>query len=1043
MKRLLLSVLLGGIVTLSYGQGSNTSVPMKMKSPICVGDGYTSAGATNVNTNTNQGNSGQSSSTGGSRAVTTTTIGSAGNMFTILDGSVNRVAANNDINTVVFIHRADPTVFPSTNVGQYQYDLSTDGGATWATNFGVLNPSGDNQTTAGRYPNATIYNPQGNTTPANAFLGYFGSWLPFAATGSDWDGYFSGVAQLNNQASTYTETLSAPNNSEVYIARGLCNGTPGVFWNVDWEFDGTEFGDIILNRGIWNAATNDIDWGIFRMFDPGYDLDFDGTPQATALNMAFDPTGRYGYIVFVGDIGSGGAEVLQPVVYSTNDGGTTWTGPEMIDLSGIDIITSNLSDPISDDPTCGFDLDIAVDATGKPHIAVVVGSNTGGGYTIATGGGALLGIYDITLGDGPCKWTAIRLSDVSTFRGTWGDVNEDNRPQVSISPDGTKVIFGWLDSDINVTGGTNDQPNLITRGYDITTGLATVVTNWTALDPIWDGSALFASFAPTSLQSGNTVKIPTVFGTFDPLTLSPENPATFHYVQNIAYTTAEFTEDVQNPVITLTGSNPLTVVQGDPYNEPGATVTDNVGAGTVQINGTVDVNTLGAYTITYTVSDNAGNLACAITRTVNVVAAPDVTPPVVTLIGNDTIFVDLCGFYNELGATATDNVDGNISANVTNDGNAVPFGTLLTPGTAGTYTITYSVTDGAGNVGTTDRTVIIQDNGPEITIIGGNSVTLEVCDPFTLPTASAFDNCDGFVTVTSTGTVNAQVAGTYEVIYTATDGNSNSTSDTLTVVVNPDQTPPNVTLTGSSTVYVYLGETYNDQLPTATDCSGIQSNTSNASSEVNVTARGSYTVTYTVTDSNGLSTTVTRTVIVGSEPDPRFTFVENGLTVQFTESSLYDPTSWSWEFGDAPFNSTSQARNPTFTYNAEGTYEVCLTARNLFNNPPFSQPAKQTCQTLNLTVGINDVALERSISVYPNPTVGDVTISVKDLSFENMNVKVFNMIGEKVFAGEYNKVQAQSLINLNIGGNAAGIYMIQISTEQGVVTKRINLQNGN
>lgn len=1042
MKRLLLSALLGGIVSLSYGQGSSALVPMKMKSPVCVGDGFTTAGT--PNSNINQANSnGQSSSTGGSRAVTTTTLGSAGNMFTILDGSINRVAANNAINSVVFIHRADPTVFPSTNVGQYQYDLSTDGGATWATNFGVLNPSGNNQTTAGRYPNVTIHNPQGNTTAANAFLGYFGSWLPFAATGSDWDGYFSGVAQLNNQSSTFTETISAPNNSEVYIARGLCNGIPGVFWNVDWEFDGTEFGDIILNRGVWNAATSDIDWSIYQMFDPGYDLNYDGTPQATALNMAFDPSGRYGYIVFAGDIGTGGENVLQPVVYKTNDGGATWTGPEMVSLAGIDIIQSNLLDPQVDVPTCAFDLDLAVDATGKPHILVVVGASGGAGdYSISTGTAAGLAIYDITLGNGACPWTAIRVSDISTFRGTWGDVNEDNRPQVSISPDGTKVIFGWLDSDANVTSGTNDQPNLLTRGYDITTGLATTVSNWTALDPIWDGSALFASFAPTSLQSGNTVKIPTVFATFDPLTLDPENPATFHYVQNIQYTTAEFTEDVQSPVITLNGSNPLTVVQGNPYNEPGATVTDNVGAAAVQTSGTVNTNTVGSYTVTYDVTDNAGNLACTVTRTVNVVAAPDNTPPVVTLVGADTIYVDLCGYYNEAGATATDNVDGNITANVTNNGNLVPFGTLLTPGTAGTYTITYSVTDGAGNTGSVDRTVIIQDNGPTITIAGGKTQTLEVCDAFTTPVATAFDNCDGFVTVTSSGTVNTQASGTYYVVYTATDGNSNSTTDTLTVVVNPDQTPPTVTLTGSSTVYVYLGDTYTDQLPTATDCSGILSNSSNASTEVNVTTRGSYTVTYTVTDSNNLTTTVTRTVIVGSEPDPRFTFTPNGLTVSFSESSLYDPTAWLWEFGDA-FSTTSQARNPTFTYTAEGEYEVCLTARNLFNNPPFSKPAKKTCETINLTVGINDVALERSISVYPNPTSGNLTINVKDISFENMNVKVFNMIGENVFVGQYNKVQAQSLINLNIAGNASGIYMIQISTEQGVVTKRINLQNGN
>lgn len=1044
MKRLIFSALLGSIVTLSFGQGSSNIVPMKMKQPVCVGDGYTTTGVNSpINSNTVNTNGGQSSSTGGSRAVTTTTIGSAGNMFTILDGSVNRIAANNTLNSVVFIHRADPSVFPLTNIGQFQYDLSTDGGATWNNNFGVLNPSGDNQTTAGRYPNVVIYNPQGNTTPANAFLGYLGSWLPFAASAADWDGFFAGVARLNNSPATFTETSYSPNNSDVSIARGMCNGTPGVFWATDWDFDGVKNEDILLYRGVWSSSANDISWSLYRKFAVPHDPTLlSGTSSPTALNMAFDNTGRYGYIVHAGDILVGGDDVLEPVVYKTNDGGATWTGPEQISLSSIDVIQSNLLDPLVDIPTCAFDLDLGVDATGNLHIAVVVGNGGGtGDYSIATGTAAGLAIYDITQGKGSCPWAAIRLSSISTFRGTWGTVTEDNRPQVSVSADGTRLTFGWLDSDPAATSGTNDQPNLITRGLNVTTGKATIVTNWTANDPTWDGSALFASFAPTSLQSGNTTKVPTVFGTFDPLTLDPENPATFHYVQNISYTSADYTEDVQAPVITLNGSNPLTVVQNSPYNEPGATVTDNVGAPAVSIAGTVNTAVVGAYTVTYTVSDNAGNLACAVTRTVNVVSAPDITAPVITLIGNDTIIVDLCGYYNEPGATATDNVDGNISANVTNDGASVPFGTLLTPGTAGTYTITYTVTDGAGNTGTKARIIVIRDNGPVITIDGGNTLSIEVCDTYTNPGASAFDNCDGFVTFTATGTVDNLAAGTYNITYTATDANSNTATQVLVVTVNPDQTPPAVTLTGNSTVYVYLNGSYTDQLPTATDCSGIDTIISDAASVVMVTSAGAYTVTYTVTDNNGLITRVTRTVVVGTEPDPRITHTNTNLTYAFSsQTTLYSPTAWLWEFGDGL---TSSAPNPTYTYTQPGTYEVCLTARNLFNNPPFSKPAKKVCETINAAVGIGDVILERSISVYPNPTTGNLTINIKDLSFDNMNVKVFNMIGERVFAGQYSKVQAQSLINLNIGGNAAGIYMIQISTEQGVVTKRINLQSGN
>ena len=44
---------------------------------------------------------------------------------------------------------------------------------------------------------------------------------------------------------------------------------------------------------------------------------------------------------------------------------------------------------------------------------------------------------------------------------------------------------------------------------------------------------------------------------------------------------------------------------------------------------TVDVNTVGTYTVTYNVSDAAGNAATQVTRTVNI--TPDVTIPVITL----------------------------------------------------------------------------------------------------------------------------------------------------------------------------------------------------------------------------------------------------------------------------------------------------------------------------------------------------------------------------------------------------------------------------
>jgi PKD repeat protein len=57
------------------------------------------------------------------------------------------------------------------------------------------------------------------------------------------------------------------------------------------------------------------------------------------------------------------------------------------------------------------------------------------------------------------------------------------------------------------------------------------------------------------------------------------------------------------------------------------------------------------------------------------------------------------------------------------------------------------------------------------------------------------------------------------------------------------------------------------------------------------------------------------------------TTVTVGNSVDFSDLSLNDPTSWAWSFeGGTPLNSTDQ--NPTVTYYTEGTYEVSLTATN-------------------------------------------------------------------------------------------------------------------
>jgi serine protease len=53
------------------------------------------------------------------------------------------------------------------------------------------------------------------------------------------------------------------------------------------------------------------------------------------------------------------------------------------------------------------------------------------------------------------------------------------------------------------------------------------------------------------------------------------------------------------------------------------------------------------------------------------------------------------------------------------------------------------------------------------------------------------------------------------------------------------------------------------------------------------------------------------------------------LTVDFTDESSNNPTSWSWNFGD---DGTSSQQNPSHTYTDPGTYTVSLTATNEYGS---------------------------------------------------------------------------------------------------------------
>jgi len=176
--------------------------------------------------------------------------------------------------------------------------------------------------------------------------------------------------------------------------------------------------------------------------------------------------------------------------------------------------------------------------------------------------------------------------------------------------------------------------------------------------------------------------------------------------------------DQSSPVLALLGSNPFTLTEDDPFNDPGATATDAVDgdvSGAIAVSGAVDNTTPGTYSVNYSVADAAGNDA-NVSRTVQVLER-DQTPPVVTVLGANPATVGQDETYSDAGATAVDNADGDLT-------HAITVENTVDTSVTGTYSVVYRASDAEGNEGVATRTVMVveSNDAPEIAPVSAQTV---------------------------------------------------------------------------------------------------------------------------------------------------------------------------------------------------------------------------------------------------------------------------------------------------------------------------------
>ncbi|TLY07561.1 MAG: DUF5011 domain-containing protein [Thaumarchaeota archaeon] len=266
--------------------------------------------------------------------------------------------------------------------------------------------------------------------------------------------------------------------------------------------------------------------------------------------------------------------------------------------------------------------------------------------------------------------------------------------QVTVSPGGTTLTVsaspsgGLYNSAQSVTL-TASAPSTIYYTKDGTTPTTSSTNGPSPVSGISISTSTTLKFFAKD-TAGNSGTIQTASYTVD--TVAPAAPV---------ITTLSSTTNNKTPTIAGTAEAGSSIQLFDGSTPLGSPATATGGSWSI----TVSVLSDGAHVITAKATDIATNTSlssASITITVDTVA------PVITRNGPSPISVAVGSTYTDAGATATDNVDGDITSSIVT---VNPVNTAL----IGTYTVTYDVKNAAGNPATqVARTVRVIHTGTPI-----------------------------------------------------------------------------------------------------------------------------------------------------------------------------------------------------------------------------------------------------------------------------------------------------------------------------------------
>lgn len=503
--------------------------------------------------------------------------------------------------------------------------------------------------------------------------------------------------------------------------------------------------------------------------------------------------------------------------------------------------------------------------------------------------------------------------------------------------------------------------------------------------------------------------------------------------------------DNMPPVITLNGNDTVRIEVGSSYTDAGAVAYDasegNISS-SMTVTSDLDAAVTGLYTVEYNVTDKSGNKAAPAIRTIIVVN--DLTKPVLTLNPGNAGCIEADrnnAPYVDPGATATDNkAPFNLTSSIITEG-------TVDTRTIGNYEIKYTVQDVAGNSVSKVRNVCVEDTkAPVIDTLGDARIQIgSVWFDQTIAT-DAYDNNPVLVKDWGfNGPVNTLLRRTYPVVYTAVDGSSNVSAPISRNYRVDDFIPPVISLNTFDVVRHEVRTAYNSVPASVSDNYYVSGQVSLVKifSDVNANLLGTYTEVYEAIDGSGNKTQKTRTVIVEDTEAPSIwgeiihgCVGENiwpmwGLS---TKDNYYSP---------ADLKPLVEIVNQNVNIWEEGIYTITYRVTDPSNNTSaeFTRLVYFTYwpKCFNSTLSVDNVkSAEEAVSVYPNPSNGLVNVELQGALAQNASIEVYNAMGQLVLVKNYS--EASGKFEIDLSGNASGVYTIKLIADGQTVTKRVVLQ---